>query len=163
TGGTVDASGSVIIGKSGGGTGQYTMGGGKLTAQKVLVRKGTLTVAGPDGEVLLADYEQQATATLESEITGGGIALIDISGRALLDGAWSVVDSHSRYGRFEILRALGGIEGTFSSVTLPEVPFDEEWIWGIDQDVLWVEYTPEPATFALLAFGGLAVMRRRNR
>ncbi|HUU58393.1 MAG TPA: hypothetical protein VMZ50_02515, partial [Phycisphaerae bacterium] len=122
TGGTVDASGSVIIGKSGGGTGQYTMGGGKLTAQKVVVRKGTLTVAGPAGEVLLADYEQQATATLESEITGGGIALIDISGQALLDGAWSVVDSHSRYGRFEILRALGGIEGTFSSVTLPDVP-----------------------------------------
>ena len=122
---------------------------------------GTFTVIGDDPIIDLAGYTQNENGILISQLNVDGIATIDVSGTAVLDGAWYVVDlGGAPEDKFNILTADGGISGAFDTFTLP----DTDWSWGIDGGTtLWVKHVPEPATMLLLAMGGLAVLRKRRK
>ena len=130
---------------------------------------GTLHIIGAEATISTALYRQGEFGTLVSEVTADGITTIDVhrsysgglDGEVYLDGIWRVEDTTAAIGRFDILTAAAGFYGEFDSVELPN---DEDWSWGIqDNQTLWLEHVPEPATLSLLVLGGLSLLRRRKR
>ncbi len=121
---------------------------------------GVLRVTGADATIVALDYHQGSDGLLVSQIDDTGISRLSVLNQAMLGGQLQIVDAGASLGRYDILMAGQGFSGAFDSVVLPGA----DWSWGIDNgQVLWVEHIPEPATMSLLAFGGLAMMRRRRK
>ena len=134
--------------------------GGDLRLSKHYYATATFKVTGDDADIGVGGYCQREDGTLVSEVDCDGISTIEVTGTAYLAGTWIVLDDGAPFARFDILTADGGISGSFASVILPGM----DWTWDIDNgDTLWVEHVPEPATFALVCLGGLAVIRRRRK
>ena len=69
---------------------------------------GTFTVIGDDPVIDLASYTQDEDGTLISQLDVDGIAVIDVSGTAELDGTWNVVDlGGAPLDKFHILTVIG--------------------------------------------------------
>ena len=162
TGGTNTISDMLSVGIEWGGTGTYTISDGELSIGSLCVENGAFRVIGDDAAINVDSYSQEANGELYSIFDSGGLSVVEVSGTAELEGDWYV--EGSGFGRFDVLRA-DDVSGSFSNVYLPEEGWDPDWdwgwSWGIDDDTLWVEYVPEPCSVALLALGGLAMIRRR--
>jgi len=166
TGGTHTVSSDLCLGKELGSDGTYTISGGTLDVNGsfyVGAGTGQFTITGDDPVIDLASFIQNDNGTLSSQFDADGIATIDVSGAATLDGVWNVVDlGGAPLGTFDILVAIGGISGAFDAINLP----DGNWSWGISSsssETLWVQHVPEPATLGMLLIGGLALLSRRRK
>ena len=138
----------------------YEYSGGGLDVDETLNQHGVFDVRGVGDGISLGAFQQHATGSLISGVASNGITVMEVTGAAVLDGDWQVVDDGAPFGKYTVLTADGGISGTFSSFTMP----GPEWSWGIqDGTTLWVENVPEPATLSMLVLGGLAVLKRRRR
>ena len=160
-GGAHTIHGNLVLGSVAGADGTYECYAGHLQADRVLVGHeglGKFLVWGTEPVISIGVYEQAPTGRLTSEIQPTGIACITVAETATLGGTWHVLSNNAEYGRFYVLSCANGLTGSFDDVVLPGV----DWNWGIDGTALWVEHVPEPATLALLAMGGMAVMRRKH-
>lgn len=140
----------------------YHLSGGSLVAGAVTIgafSRGEFRVTGATAIAELGSYTQRGAGILATEIAQDGITTIHVLGAAELAGDFHVADIGAEFARFDVLAADGGISGTFGSVVLP----GPDWSWGIEGGTtLWVEHVPEPATMALLAVGGLCLVRKRR-
>ena len=167
TGGTVALKGNLYVGykieKLGTGPGEYRIQAGRADAENVYVGhggNGTFAVQGAGAQITFTTYTQTERGQLITEVTAGGVSPIVVTGEANLSRTWVVGDAGAPLGRFDVLTAAAGISGPFDVVTLP----GPDWLHGISGgDTLWVEHVPEPATMAVLALGGVALLRRKRR
>ena len=167
TGGTHTVSSDLCLGKELGSHGTYTISGGILDVDGgFYVGEGTgqFTITGDDPVIDLASFIQTDNGTLTSQFDSDGIATIDVSGAATLDGVWNVVDlGGAPLGTFDILVAIGGISENFTSVNLPDLV---DWSWGISSgssETLWVQHVPEPVTLLVLTLGLIPVLLGKGR
>jgi hypothetical protein len=182
-GGLLDPSGTVIVGRAGTGTFDHTAGRvdrlwmGELYVGAETGGAGAYDLM--DSAALAIGYEivgvggyrefQQIGGTfllasdqavLVTDLAPSGISLIEVTDTSSLDGVWNVLDGAVASGRYDVLRAVGGIDGAFEEILLP----GPDWRWGIEGGTtLYVEYVPHPAMLSLLPLVGLAITRWRNK
>ena len=145
SGGTHRISDELILGRDSGASGTYAVSGGLLAANLLTVGssgEGEFEVSGVGATVTLGSYAQGATGRLVSKIASGGISPIVVTGGAQLDGTWTVTGlMGATFGRFDVLKAAGGLTGSFDAASLPGP--DRNWSWGVeDETTLWVEHAP---------------------
>lgn len=118
-------------------------GAGAFTGSGVVEFNGDLRPGNSPAKVSMGgDVEFGATATLQVELggttKGAGYDSLSIAGEAALGGGLDVklIDGFTpTWGdSFEILTAAGGINGLFSSVTLPSLPGLLFWTMNADAD-----------------------------
>jgi len=155
---------SVYVGWDGGADATYEVSGGVVdvinlyTGRASPVRPGTFRVVGSGAQIDVDQYWLYGAGHLVSQVDASGLSLIQVSGSASLSGTWEVVDDDAPVGHWNVLSVAGTLNGTPSLVTLPGA----DWRWGIAGNSLWVEHVPEPVTLALLALGGLPLIRRHR-
>jgi hypothetical protein len=130
--------------------GIYEISGGVLDANDCVVGEhGTFTIKGNDAVIHFDNYLQANSSTLELNFNGDGVSPINVSNNASISGVLNVVDSGAPYGRFNAIIAAENILGSFTDVYLP----GSNWLWGIDDDVLWIQHLPD-ATVTVLSPNG---------
>lgn len=129
---------------------------------------GIFTVSGSQANIHIGgSFLLQESCTLNSEIGAGGISPILVDRWINMYGTWNIVDlGDAPIGRFDIMKTTNitdNILAYFKTINLP----DGDWDWGIDNettgDTLWVIHVPEPCTFLILGFGGLALWFKHRR
>ncbi len=100
-----------------------------------VVVRGVFTVSGRSQTMTADSFIMQDFSRLHAGAVIGGVGLIQVSGRAVLNGTIEVqVTTDIPDGTFELLRA-GTLEGTFDDDDLP----GPEWSWFIDGNSLFVK------------------------
>jgi len=159
TGGEVIVGEDLVVGTGGHAGppfGIYQISGGSLSAGRILLGStfatGIFEVFGGGASIQTGELHVAAPpggfGQLISHVDDRGLSTIVVTGRADIGGdLWQVVDDGAPFGRWDVVRSGGGIDG-HPQVTLP----DETWVWGIDGGTtLWVQHVPEPSTITLLA------------
>lgn len=152
---------TVAAAASYGGAGRVTLASGNsMTINGTLIPGstasgiGTLTV---NGDVALpGTFAADASATTIDKLAVSG--LLDLTGGKLV-----VTGALPTDGTALILATYGTETGTFSSVTLPSgyTGMVDYAYNGLNQVAL-IASTPEPASIAVLALGGIGLLRRRR-
>jgi T5SS/PEP-CTERM-associated repeat protein len=184
TGGNLSAD-VIDVAYEGNGTGTFTLAGGNLQATVVKIGNGVFQGTGiADANMVNAgsvkpgnspglleidgDYTQETTGLLEIEIAGTGLSefdRLDITGTADLSGTLEIVllgGYQPSFGEsFEIM-TFGSRSGEFDQIDGLDIGnglyFDPVY----SSTSLNLEVVPEPATLSLLAFGDLALIKRRK-
>ena len=162
SGGRADFAGDFSLGTGGRGTCAMSGGSFSVAGSLLVGEAGTalFQVLGGEANIATGSFTIGPTGALSSLVNGSGLSTIVVSGKTYLDGPWQVSEDRAAFGRFDVLTSAGGIKGSFDSVTLP----GPDWQWGIDSGkTLWVQHVPEPATLALLAFGGATMLWRKGK
>ena len=100
-----------------------------------VVVRGVFTVSGRSQTMTADSFVMQDFSRLHAGAVIGGVGLIQVSGRAVLNGTLEVqVTTNIPNGTFEFLRA-GTLEGTFDDDDLP----GPEWSWFIQGNSLFLK------------------------
>jgi hypothetical protein len=170
--GEIRADGSVVLGGNAtitnapdgrlSGSGVFDVGFGSFVNDGVTAPGSSTGVLTFDG-----DFAQSALGMLELEIdlTGAGWASerLAVLGSAELAGLVDVTlidETPDRGALFEVLTATGGVTDAGLALLAEDEP---SWNLHVGDDAVQIEYVPEPTTLALLAIGGVGLLRRRRR
>jgi hypothetical protein len=119
---------------------------------------GTLTVDGT--------FQQTSAGIFNVELGDGAGDLVDVSGAASLSGslvAQAVGDVTFELGdRYDILKAVSGVTGTFSTTSLPSLPSSLYWRVDYGATMVSLVVVPEPATMVMAAVVLVGVAGRRR-
>jgi autotransporter-associated beta strand protein len=152
------------------GAGKSLKGGGRVLGD--LVVGGTLSPGESPGILSVEDITFAAGSILNMElggtVRGGGYDALVSSGDVVLqDGSTLSVTLISGFApelghEFDILD-FSSLSGQFTTINLPALA--DGLSWSTDELYLngTIGVTPEPATLALLALGGLALLSRRRK
>lgn len=165
-GGTLVVGDYIGISTKSSAVGLFEISGGSVTADELRVgddRDGTLRIIGDDATITnVGSYSQRSDSTLELIFKDGGISTINCNSMSLagtldvsLDAGFTPTP-----GDYDLFVAGSSTATTFDFVSLP---LGGDWSLTYPDKIVRLTYVPEPATMCLLAFGGLALIRRKRR
>ncbi len=160
---TPDSASAVFLGRLDG-TGTFS-GGGTLVIEGTLSPGNSPGSMSCDGNVVLQDG-----MLLEMELAGPTAGQqydqLTIAGQADLGGTLKLLlldDYLPPVGESFLLLQARQVHGEFDGLVLPDLPGAMGWELARTEQTLSVNVVPEPCMLGLLAFGGLAALRRRRR
>ena len=149
--------------------GDALCGNGTITAD--LFNAGSVRPGSSPGTIHI-DGNYSQTGFLEIEVLGAGSGLFDqmiISGSAELGGTLDIkLLDGARFEEGDVFRFMeaGMIDGSFDDVILPMLEGSPLFFLAYDStgaELVAMQTVPEPATLSILAFSGLALLRRKRR